>query len=200
MSTEETGPRQADARTLRAIAHPTRTRILGELEASGPLRAADVARLVGIPANQASFHLRQLAKYGVVELAPELARDGRDRVWRLIGDRLTVDVAAIEKAPGGAAAAKVWRRQASAATHELVDRAYHGTKPEGTYGSIMDATVRLTKDEARQLAMELDQLAARWAERSRGADGDARTYVLFSMVQPYPDPLENPRAGGAADS
>ena len=72
----------SDPRVLRAIAHPVRNRILDELGASGPTRAADIARELGIPANQASFHLRQLAKYGLVEEAPEEARDKRDRVWR----------------------------------------------------------------------------------------------------------------------
>ncbi len=76
--------RLSDPRVLRAIAHPVRTRILEELSASGPVRAADVARDLGIPANQASFHLRQLAKYGLVEEAPEEARDKRDRVWRAV--------------------------------------------------------------------------------------------------------------------
>ena len=59
-----------DPRLLRAIAHPVRNRILGEMSAGGPMRAADVARELGIPANQASFHLRQLAKYGFVETTP----------------------------------------------------------------------------------------------------------------------------------
>ena len=72
-----------DVRMLRGIAHPMRNRILEEMSAGGPMRAADVADRLGIPANQASFHLRQLAKYGLVEDAPELARDGRDRVWRV---------------------------------------------------------------------------------------------------------------------
>ena len=51
----------SDPRVLRAIAHPARTRILEEMSASGPVRAADVALALGSPANQASFHLRQLA-------------------------------------------------------------------------------------------------------------------------------------------
>ena len=46
------------------------------------MRAADIGEALGIPANQASFHLRQLAKYGVIVAAPEAARDKRDRVWR----------------------------------------------------------------------------------------------------------------------
>ena len=75
-------PELHDPRVLRAIAHPVRSRILTELDASGSLRAADVALLLGIPANSASFHLRQLAKFGLVEEDPEAARDKRDRVWK----------------------------------------------------------------------------------------------------------------------
>ena len=44
-----TQPQLHDPRVLRAIAHPVRNRILTELEAQGPLRAADVAQVLGIP-------------------------------------------------------------------------------------------------------------------------------------------------------
>ena len=81
-----------DPRILRAIAHPARSRILSELYAGGSLRAADVARTLDIPANQASFHLRQLAKYGLVEEAPDEARDRRDRVWRLVAEDPKIDL------------------------------------------------------------------------------------------------------------
>ena len=88
----------SDPRVLRAIAHPTRGRILDELGATGPMRAADVGEALGIPANQASFHLRQLAKYGVIQPAPEAARDKRDRVWKLADERgFRLDVQDIEK-------------------------------------------------------------------------------------------------------
>jgi predicted ArsR family transcriptional regulator len=45
-----------------------------------------IAKRTGVPANQASFHLRQLAKYGLVEVAPDAGRDNRDRVWRLVDE------------------------------------------------------------------------------------------------------------------
>ena len=78
---------------LRAIAHPVRNRILTELTATGPMRAADLARELGVPANQASFHLRQLSKYGLIEEAPEAARDQRDRAWKATVDEgLSIDV------------------------------------------------------------------------------------------------------------
>ena len=107
-----------DPRVLRAIAHPVRNRILEELGAGGPQRAADMATVLGIPANQASFHLRQLAKYGLVVEAPEAARDGRDRVWRAVHESgLTININELAAVPGGKAAATVYRNEAAAAAH-----------------------------------------------------------------------------------
>src|SRR5690349_23368012 len=111
-----------DPRVLRAIAHPVRNRILTELSAGGPMRAADLARELGLPANQMSFHLRQLAKYGLVEEAPEAARDRRDRVWRAVSDDgVRIDLGEIEKAPGGRSAAAVFRRHRVAWGHAVVE-------------------------------------------------------------------------------
>src|SRR5262245_60165192 len=130
-STPETAPadpkgdRVSDPRVLRAIAHPVRNRILSELYATGPLRAADVATALDIPANQASFHLRQLDKYGLVELAPELARDGRDRVWKPVHEHgISLSFNELEETPGGKGAVSVFRRQAAAVAHEAIDRVY----------------------------------------------------------------------------
>src|SRR6478752_287351 len=129
----------SDPRVLRAIAHPVRTRVLDELQASGPARAADIARELGIPANQASFHLRQLAKYGLIEEAPEAARDQRDRVWKSADDgSLSIDVGALEKEPGGRAAAAVFLRNAGGYAHQLVDAAYGQDRRPDTHRSTMD--------------------------------------------------------------
>lgn len=71
-----------DPDMLRALAHPLRQRILWELAVRQYGRAADLAVVMGEPANSISYHLRTLAKAGMVEEAPEFARDSRDRVWR----------------------------------------------------------------------------------------------------------------------
>ncbi len=178
-----------DPRVLRALAHPVRTRILEELSATGPVRAADVARELGIPANQASFHLRQLAKYGVVEEASEAARDKRDRVWRLTAEKgYSIDMSELEKAPGGKAAVSVYRRNASAWAHLLVDRAYASGMDADSIRSVSENAVKLTKLEAVQLREELEQVVDRWMDRTRDSDDIARrTYVLLQILQPYPE-------------
>ncbi|HQR25868.1 MAG TPA: helix-turn-helix domain-containing protein [Nocardioides sp.] len=178
-----------DPRVLRAIAHPVRNRVLGELEAAGPLRAADLAQLLGIPANQASFHLRQLAKYGLVEPAPELARDKRDRVWRLVAPAgLRVDLAELKKAPGGAAAVSVFRRSSGDWARAVVESAFAETREPGATYAVTDQSLRLTGEEAHELVRELDAVLRRWAGRSRdGDDGQRRTYLVLQVVQPYPE-------------
>ena len=177
-----------DPRVLRAIAHPVRTRILTELDAGGPLRAADLAALLDIPANQASFHLRQLAKYGLIEEDPDAARDRRDRVWRASPRGVNLDLGEIEKAPGGKAASAVYRQQSAARAHAYVERAHDDRREEGTARSVMDSSLRLTKDEARDLSEELVAVVTAWAERTRGADDAARrTYLYYAMLLPHPD-------------
>ncbi|MGH3152377.1 MAG: winged helix-turn-helix domain-containing protein, partial [Streptosporangiaceae bacterium] len=58
-----------DARALRAYAHPVRMKLVGLLRTEGPLTATRAAELLGESTGTCSFHLRQLAKYGLVEEA-----------------------------------------------------------------------------------------------------------------------------------
>jgi predicted ArsR family transcriptional regulator len=187
-------PELHDPRVLRAIAHPVRSRILTELDAHGSLRAADVAQLLGIPPNQASFHLRQLARFGLVEEDPTAARDKRDRVWRatqMAG--YDVSISDVEKAPGGKAASAVFRRTKEAWAHRLVEDAYGDDRTPGIHRSVVEQTVRLTKHEARELTEQLVDLVDEWRLRNQTGGGDERrTYHVFQIVQPFPDqPLES---------
>ncbi|MGA8245390.1 MAG: helix-turn-helix domain-containing protein [Nocardioides sp.] len=183
----------SDPRVLRAIAHPTRRRILDELGATGPMRAADVGAALGIPANQASFHLRQLAKYGVIVPAPEAARDRRDRVYKLPAERgFRIDVQDIEKQPGGRAAVSVFRQNRAAWAHRLVDEVFTFKKRKDTFTAIVDQSMKLTKDEAADFMGEVNEMLARWADNTRGRAAGRRTYVFYSMLQPYPEDVTDP--------
>src|SRR5688572_17993351 len=138
---------------LRGIAHPMRGRILDEIEAGGPMRAADVAERLDIPANQASFHLRQLAKYGLVEEAPEHARDGRDRVWRAAhASGLRVNLEELEKEEGGKAAVAIVRKSWLAGAHDMIDRANRPEKSKDVMVAVSQTALRLTKADAKKFA------------------------------------------------
>jgi predicted ArsR family transcriptional regulator len=178
-------PEISDPRTLRAIAHPVRLRVLDELELTGPMRAADVASVLGIPANQASFHLRQLAKYGLIQEAPEAARDGRDRVWKTAGEaELRVDLSELEKQPGGKAAVGVFRQQWLANAHQSLDRSMQWTGRKDSTVAVSSGALRLTKAEARKLADELSAVVVRYREAGTSGPKSAKTYEVITLVQP----------------
>ena len=69
----------SDARAMRALAHPSRLRLLGLLRTAGPLTATEAAVRIGESSASCSYHLRQLARFGFVE---EAGRQGRRRPWR----------------------------------------------------------------------------------------------------------------------
>lgn len=176
-----------DPQVLRAIAHPVRNRILAELDAHGSLRAADLARDLDIPANQASFHLRQLAKYGLIVEDPEAARDKRDRVWRVVNpEGFSVEMREIERQPGGKAATRVFRQNQRAWGHLVVDTVFSDTPAKDIHSTLTDSALLLSKDEAAELSRELDELVQRWADRTRAGGGDRSTYLYYAAILPYP--------------
>ena len=181
-------PEISDPRVLRAIAHPTRMRVLDELELGTPLRAADLAESLGIPANQASFHLRQLAKYGLIEEAPEAARDGRDRVWKAAStEGVRLDLSELEKAPGGKAAVGVFKRQWLARSHQALDRSMEWRDRSDATVTVASGTLRLTKAEAARLADDLASLVERYRKAGTKGPKTARTYEFLTIVQPAED-------------
>lgn len=72
--------RLTDPRALRAYAHPVRMALVGLLRTEGPLTATRAGELLGESSGTCSFHLRQLAKYGLVEEAG--GGTGREKPWR----------------------------------------------------------------------------------------------------------------------
>src|SRR3954470_4620267 len=85
MPADPTQPESAvqvtDVRALRALAHPLRSRLLGQLRLNGPATASRLGRVFGESSGSTSYHLRQLAAYGFVE---EVEGQGtaRERWWR----------------------------------------------------------------------------------------------------------------------
>jgi predicted ArsR family transcriptional regulator len=65
---------------MRAVAHPTRLALIGLLRREGPLTATQAGARLGESSGSMSFHLRQLAKYGLVEETGE--GTGRQKPWR----------------------------------------------------------------------------------------------------------------------
>ncbi len=69
-----------DVRALRALAHPLRLALLNHLMSFGAQTASQCAEVVGSTASNCSYHLRSLARFGLVESVDPV--DGRERPWR----------------------------------------------------------------------------------------------------------------------
>jgi DNA-binding transcriptional ArsR family regulator len=69
-----------DARSLKVLAHPMRSRLVGALRAAGPSTATALAARLGTNSGATSYHLRKLAEVGLVEDTGE--GEGKRRVWR----------------------------------------------------------------------------------------------------------------------
>jgi len=70
-----------DAALMRAMTHPARIAIIDHLQLGEPATATELARIAGLSPSATSYHLRALAKTGLIEDAPSRG-DGRERVWR----------------------------------------------------------------------------------------------------------------------
>jgi len=81
-----TGPaekkRITEPAVIRALAHPARLAILEYLGSTGAeITATEAAEVVGLSPSATSYHLRALAKAGIIHDAPNRG-DGRERVYR----------------------------------------------------------------------------------------------------------------------
>jgi predicted ArsR family transcriptional regulator len=153
----------ADARSLRAYAHPLRMRLIGLLCGEGPMTATQAAARLGDNVPNCSFHLRQLAKYGLVERAP--GADRRERPWRATAAYTSWDDDSEDPAIKAAA-----DQLNSVVLGQYVERAqeYLATRADEpvewrTAAGFSDALIHVTADELRELTEQIDELLARYA-------------------------------------
>lgn len=177
----------ADPRVLRAIAHPLRTTLIYELHARGRANVTALAEAVGKPVNAVSFHLRQLAKYGLIEEAEDGSGDGRQRWWRPAARQgLHIEDDVLSRTPADREAYEAFRRHGRAFWHAMVDRFFGRHEGRDELWNLNDVPMRLTKAEAEQFAAEVYQVMVRWAESGRAEDDtERRTYLALSMLLPH---------------
>lgn len=72
----------SDPQVMRALAHPARMAIMEHLSTvEGGATATECAEIAGLSPSATSYHLRELAKFGLIEEAPSRG-DARERVWQ----------------------------------------------------------------------------------------------------------------------
>jgi DNA-binding transcriptional ArsR family regulator len=77
-----------DPKSIRAIAHPARLKVIDHLFQGNVSTSTELAELTGLSASAMSYHLRSLEKWGIVARVDDAA-DGRERPWRQAGSGLS---------------------------------------------------------------------------------------------------------------
>jgi DNA-binding transcriptional ArsR family regulator len=180
---ERTTVRLTDPRAMRALAHPLRLRLLGELRVRGPHSVGMLCDIVDEAPGSVSYHLSKLAEFGFVEEAPELARDRRERWWRAAHQRTVWEPLGALDDPERRAATDTLRR---AILRRYLENLESYLEAESAMPSAWvraaassDTFLHLTSDELAELTAELDGLAERWEARSNPHRPDAHGVTLI---------------------
>jgi DNA-binding transcriptional ArsR family regulator len=157
--------RLTDPKALRALAHPIRLELVGLLRRRGPLTATRAGELLGESSASCSFHLRQLAKYGLVEEAG--GGEGRERPWRATA--MFTGWPDVADTPELAAASDLLRAVIAERYFEQLMRwlERRDGEPEGWQEAAHfgDTMLWVTEDELRALASNEQALMAPYLER-----------------------------------
>jgi DNA-binding transcriptional ArsR family regulator len=103
-------PRTLDLAALKALSHPLRLQLLEMLSRYGEQTASMLAVRIGESSGSTSYHLRQLAKHGLVREV-EGRGTGRERWWARPPGAITVTPPATEKNRSAVTAARIVARQ-----------------------------------------------------------------------------------------
>ena len=167
-----------DPRAMRALAHPLRLRLLGELRREGPATATMLSPRLDEPVPLLSYHLRKLAEHGFIEPAPERARNARERWWQAAHDVTTFSATEFMDTPERWAALSALEREILRIYVEDLEQwlreqpAWDAAWVDAAESS--DVVLDLTVTELRQLRDEMDALVERWSRarpsHERGLD------------------------------
>jgi DNA-binding transcriptional ArsR family regulator len=193
-----------DPRALRALAHPLRLALLDHLMAFGASTASECADAVGSTPSNCSYHLRALARFGLVERVE--AEDGRERPWQSTATGLTLG-----RTEDPAMQFGVDTVERFFADHQIDEDAARlhraiaqrdSIPPEWREASILSGyALRIAPEELRELGERLDALIRPYIALTRSDAPDDSAVVMLNLnafrhpdEQPDAKPAEKPAA------
>jgi DNA-binding transcriptional ArsR family regulator len=192
--------RITDPEVLKGLSHPLRQRLYRLLTQLGPSTTTILAaHLDNADPGQISYHLRELGKRGFIEEAPELARDRRERWWRVPAGSWGWSSADLQTPEGKAIGEATFAQMVNDQFERL--RHYNETQDEWdeewhSATSASSSNVRLTPEELRGLTAELNEVVRKWAAPGRRdpglrpderpADGRENVFLFFHAFPERP--------------
>ena len=159
-----------DARAVKVLAHPLRSRLLSALRSGGPATATVLAERLGTNTGATSYHLRKLEAVGIVEETGE--GRGKERWWRASTDMHSFTQRDVAYDADGQAAAGWLRRYY---LRSFLDRYSAWLDEHGSWSlewqEVADASDYLLRVSPQRLA-ELETELSALLERYRDPDPD----------------------------
>lgn len=192
-----------DAGALKALAHPLRVQLLNLLQDAGASTASSLARQVGETSGSTSYHLRQLARHGLIEEAPELGT-GRDRYWQPVPGGWTLRSTEMIERPDTRAAAEFLL---DAVVRDRVQRLERWHRDGVRWGEHWvsaslesNSRLRLTRDRLRDLNTELFAVLERYRSLEV-EEGTPDSAMIAIHVDGFPmgDPPSEPPTAASED-
>ncbi|MGY1742740.1 MULTISPECIES: helix-turn-helix domain-containing protein [unclassified Blastococcus] len=173
----------SDPRVLRALSHPLRSGLLSLLRLEGPSTATRLGRRLGESSGATSYHLRQLAAFGLVEEV--LGGDGRERWWRAVHRSTRWSSEGLADAGGAEVVGELTQhllRQQTRVLAALAGEHDDLSEEERATVSLNDWALRLSPARARELTEELNGVLARW----RAEEEDPEEPVVHVLLDVFP--------------
>lgn len=156
----------SDPKALRAYAHPLRLRLVGLLRQRGPMTATQAGEAVGESPASCSFHLRQLAKWGLVEEAG--GGRGRERPWKATAQFTSwsaIDRDAETSAASDLLMSVIVDRYVEE-LHGWIERRTGEPAEWQEAAAFGDITLHLTAEELAEVSRTLWDIGKRYADRT----------------------------------
>jgi DNA-binding transcriptional ArsR family regulator len=173
-----------DPRAMRAIAHPARLGILEFLRLNGTANATECAREVGGSPQAASYHLRALAKWGLVRKVE--SADGRETRWELVAR--SVKFGSGDDSPAFRSAAKALGKRVLERDERVIDAFIEAEDEEPSEwrdaATFLSSGVYVTAAEATELAEQVRALVKTYErpDESERPPGARRVHTVFRAV------------------
>lgn len=181
--------RDLDASALRALAHPVRMAVFDILSQYGPQTATSLGRRLGESSGAMSYHLRMLARHGLIVELPERG-NARERWWGRPRGAVSLGAPDALTSPAGRAAAQIVTSEFYQRRHEQVLRFLHRATESDVqpFALLSASTVHLTPEQFEEFVGEVHGVIDRWVCEHRGQEGEnVRPYSIRADMFPLPD-------------
>lgn len=180
-----------DPASVKVLAHPLRSRLVGALRLGGPATATALARQLGTNSGATSYHLRKLEEVGMVVDTGD--GDHKSRVWAASATHTQFEPSDFEGDEDAETAfgwlERDWLKHFTEKFGRWLDVRPSWPRSWGDTAGMNDTMVVVTPEQLGAMHAEIDAVVARYRRVGQGNPDAKRvaTYVVF-----YPVDMDRP--------